>query len=364
MLKFALRRIAASLLILLGTTVFIYALLLAAPGGPEQKYANNPRFTPQQQQAYVKALGLDKPVPVQYCRWLGACRRDADGVEALIGPTGLPSIFPSFLSGVNSGIVHGDFGYSYENGNAVIERISGALLPTLILAGLSAALWLSLAVILGVITALRNGSLFDNSFSVFTYVTAAFPTFILGFALISIFSVWLGVTPVSGMTDGRLSPAFGSNEYWQYFAYSPSTALVDLGRHLILPVTTLVLISVAGDARYVRQSVMESMGMEHVRTARSKGLSSLRINRRHILRTGLIPFATNIGLAFPFLVSGALITETIFSWPGVGRLTLIAIGNLDYPLLMGILSIGAAAVAIGNLISDLLYAALDPRIRL
>jgi ABC-type dipeptide/oligopeptide/nickel transport system permease component len=109
---------------------------------------------------------------------------------------------------------------------------------------------------------------------------------------------------------------------------------------------------------------MESMGMEHVRTARSKGLSSLRINRRHILRTGLIPFATNIGLAFPFLVSGALITETIFSWPGVGRLTLIAIGNLDYPLLMGILSIGAAAVAIGNLISDLLYAALDPRIRL
>jgi peptide/nickel transport system permease protein len=234
----------------------------------------------------------------------------------------------------------------------------------LILAGLAAALWLTLAVIFGVITALRNGGLFDNVFSVFTYVTDAFPTFILGFALISIFSVWLGVTPVSGMTDGRLSPAFGSNEYWQYFAYSPGTAIADLARHLILPVTTLVLISVAGDARYVRQSVMESMGMEHVRTARSKGLSNLRINFRHILRTGLIPFATNIGLAFPFLVSGALITETIFSWPGIGRLTLIAIGNLDYPLLMGILSIGAAAVAIGNLISDLLYAALDPRIRL
>lgn len=211
MLKFALRRIGASLLILLGTTVFIYALLLAAPGGPEQKYANNPRFTPQQQQAYVKALGLDKPVPVQYCRWLGACRRDADGIEALIGPTGFPSILPAFISGVDTGIVHGDFGYSYENGNAVIERISGALLPTVILAGLSALLWLSLAVVLGVITALRNGGVFDNAFSVFTYVTAAFPTFILGFALISIFSVGLGLTPVSGMTDGRLSPAFGSD---------------------------------------------------------------------------------------------------------------------------------------------------------
>jgi peptide/nickel transport system permease protein len=364
MLKFALRRIAASLVILLGTTVFIYALLLAAPGGPEQKYSNNPRFTKAQQQAYVKALGLDQPVPVQYCRWLGACRRDADGIEALIGPTGFPSILPAFISGVNTGIVHGDFGYSYENGNAVIERISGALLPTLILAGLSAVLWLSLAVVLGVITALRNGGLFDNAFSVFTYITAAFPTFILGFALISIFSVGLGLTPVSGMTDGRLSPAFGSDGYWVYFSANPGTAIADLASHLILPVVTLVTISVAGDARYVRQSVIESMGMEHVRTARSKGLSSFRINRRHILRTGLIPFATNIGLAFPFLVSGALITETIFSWPGIGRLTLIAINTLDYPLLMGILSIGALAVAIGNLISDLLYAFLDPRVRL
>jgi peptide/nickel transport system permease protein len=363
-LKFALRRIGASLLLLLGTTVFIYALLLAAPGGPEQKYANNPRFTPQQQQAYVKALGLDKPVPVQYCRWLGACRRDADGIEALLGPTGLPSILPTFLSGVDTGIVHGDFGYSYENGTAVIDRLSGALLPTLILALLSAVIWLSLAVVLGVITALRNGGFFDNAFSVFTYVTASFPTFILGFALISIFSVWLGVTPVSGMTDGRISPAFGSPNYWAYVAYDPIAAAVDLGRHLILPVVTLVTISVAGDARYVRQSVIESMGMEHVRTARSKGLSALRINRRHILRTGLIPFATNIGLAFPFLVSGALVTETIFSWPGVGRLTVIAIGNLDYPLLMGILTLGASAVAIGNLISDLLYAVLDPRVRL
>ena len=109
MLKFVLRRIGASLLILLGTTVLIYALLLAAPGGPEQKYANNPKYTPQQQQAYVKALGLDKPIPVQYCRWLGACRRDADGLDALLGTTGLPAILPTFLSGVDTGIVHGDF---------------------------------------------------------------------------------------------------------------------------------------------------------------------------------------------------------------------------------------------------------------
>ena len=364
MLKFVLRRIGASLLILLGTTVLIYALLLAAPGGPEQKYANNPKFTPQQRQAYVKALGLDKPIPVQYCRWLGACRRDADGLDALLGTTGLPAILPTFLSGVDSGIAHGDFGFSYENGSRVVDRLAGALLPTFILGSLSALIWLSLAVVLGVATGLKSGGRFDNIVSVVTYVLNSFPTFILGFALIWIFAVTLHLTPVSGMTDGRLSPAFGSDAYWPYFASQAGTAIADLARHLILPVVTLVTVSIAGDSRYVRQSVIESMGMEHVRTARSKGLSSLRINTRHILRTGLIPFATNLGLAFPFLVSGALVTETIFSWPGVGRLTVTAIGNLDYPVLMGILTIGAAAVAIGNLISDVLYAVLDPRVRL
>ena len=272
MLKFVLRRIGASLLILLGTTVLIYALLLAAPGGPEQKYANNPKYTPQQQQAYVKALGLDKPIPVQYCRWLGACRRDADGLDALLGTTGLPAILPTFLSGVDTGIVHGDFGFSYENGSRVIDRLAGALLPTFILGSLSALIWLSLAIVLGVATGLKNGGRLDNTVSVITYVLNSFPTFILGFALIWIFAVTLHLTPVSGMTDGRLSPAFGSDPYWAYFAHSPGTALADLARHLILPVTTLVTISIAGDSRYVRQSVIESMGMEHVRTARSKGL--------------------------------------------------------------------------------------------
>lgn len=364
MLRFIVRRVVVSLGILLGATILIYSLLLAAPGSPAQKYAGNPKYTPEQAAAYVKALGLDKPVPVQYCRWLGACRRDADGLDALIGPTGLPSILPTALSGVDTGIAHGDFGYSYQNGSLVIDRLANALLPTFILALLASVIWLSLAVLLGVATALRNGSKFDHITSIITYVMNSFPTFILGFLLIWIFAVTLHLTPVSGMTDSRLSPAFGSDAYWTYFAASPGTALLDLGRHLILPVVTLVTISIAGDSRYVRQSVIESMGMEHVRTARSKGLSARRINIRHILRTGLIPFATNIGLAFPFLVSGALVTETIFSWPGVGRLTVIAIGTLDYPVLMGILTVGAIAVSVGNLLSDLLYALLDPRVRL
>ena len=192
----------------------------------------------------------------------------------------------------------------------------------------------------------------------------AFVPLILGFMLIWIFAVTLGLTPVSGMTDGRLSPAFGSEAYWQYFASAPLVAIVDLARHLILPVSTLVIISVAGDSRYVRASVIDTLGSEHVRTARAKGLSSRRIILRHTLRTALVPFATNLGLAFPFLFGGALITETVFSWPGVGRLTLLATNGLDYPVLMAILLIGSLMVVIGNLISDLLYAILDPRVRL
>jgi peptide/nickel transport system permease protein len=363
-LKYALRRIGASILIVLGTTVLIYLLLLAAPGGPAQKYANNPKFTAIQVQAYTKALGLDKSPIEQYCRWLGACDRNADLPESLIGPTGLPSILPTPLSGVNTGLVHLDLGYSINDGNPVLQRMTSALLPTLILALLSAAIWLTIAVLLGVATGLKNGGLFDNGVSVVTYVLYSFPTFLLGFSLIWIFAVLLHVLPVSGMTDPRNMPAFGSEAYWALATVDPLKVISDLGSHLVLPVATLVIVSIAGDSRYVRQSVIESMGMEHVRTARSKGLTERRINLRHILRTGLIPFATNIGLTFPFLVGGALVTETIFSWPGIGRLTLNAIGGLDYPLLMGILTLGAFAVAIGNLISDLLYAALDPRVRL
>ena len=336
---------------MLGVTVLIYALLLAAPGGPEQKYANNPRYTAAQREAYLEALGLDKPVIVQYCRWLGACRRDADGIEALIGPTGFPSILPTPLSGVDTGILHGQFGYSYVSGEEVMSLISRAALPTFILAGLSIVIWLTTAVILGVYMGLRSGSRFDNTMSVATYVTYSLPTFLLGLALIWIFAVVLNLTPVSGMTDSRESYAFGSDLYWTYVAANPITALLDLGAHLILPITTLVIVSVAGDAR-------------HVRTARAKGLPRMRIVTRHALRTALIPFTTNVGLALPFLFGGALVTETIFAWPGVGRLTLQSINGLDYPVLMMILLIAALTVVIGNLIADLMYAVLDPRVRL
>ena len=364
MLMYALRRILLGFSIMIGVTVLIYALLLAAPGGPEQKFANNPRYTEAQKVAYIAALGLDKPVFVQYCRWLGACRKDADGVEALLGPTGFPAFLPTPLSGIHTGILHGEFGYSYVSGEDVMYLISGAALPTLILAGLSIVIWLSIAIILGVVMGIRSGGKFDNTMSVVTYVSYSLPTFLLGFMMIWLFAIVLNITPVSGMGDSRISPAFGSDLYWQYFGSYPIEALLDLAAHLILPVLTLVIVSVAGDARYVRASVIDSLSMEHVRTARAKGLSGRRVIMRHALRTALIPFATNIGLALPFLFGGALVTETIFAWPGIGRLTLQATNSLDYPVLMMILLIAALLVVVGNLIADLLYVILDPRVRL
>ena len=170
--------------------------------------------------------------------------RSKDGLDALIGPTGLPAFLPAGLSGINTGILHGELGYSYANGEGVADMIGHAALPTLILAGLSIAIWLTLAVILGVWTGLKNGSRFDNTVTTLTYVTSTFPTFILGFMLIWVFAVTLGWTPVSGMTDARQFPAFGSDLYWQYFGIDPVAALIDLARHLILPVSTLVIISV------------------------------------------------------------------------------------------------------------------------
>ena len=364
MIKFALKRIALGVTIMLGSTVLIYALLLAAPGGPEQKYAFNPKYTAAQKEGYLKSLGLDQPVPVQYCRWLGACRRDADGLDALIGPTGFPSFLPSAISGVYTGIIHGELGYSYFNGESVSGLIAAAALPTLILAGLSIVIWLTLAVIVGVYTGVNNGGRLDNSVTTVTYVLSTFPTFLLGFLIMWLFAIVLNLTPVDGMVNGRESPAFGSDLYWQYFSNNPLTALLDLGAHLILPVMTLVIVSFSGDSRYVRASVIDALSMEHVRTARAKGLTRARVLMRHALRTALVPFATNIGLALPFLFGGALITESIFSWPGIGRLTLQATNNLDYPVLMSILLIGSVMVVIGNLVADLLYAILDPRVRL
>ncbi len=372
MTKYVIRRVIQAIPVLFGITIVVYSILLAAPGGPTAKFAQNPRMTVEQQQAFEKAWGLDQPIPVQYCRWLGACNPDVSETianvlpapAAFIGPTGWPNFLPTAISGAENGLFHGDFGYSLSTGESVSKMIARAALPTFILAGISLVVWLTFAIFLGVTSAIKRYSLFDQTTTIFCYVGFAIPTFWLGIMLIFLFSgPGLNILPAGGMTETRISPAFGSDAYWPYLAANPVGALVDVGKHLILPVVTLVVVNIAGDSRFVRASMLDTLSQDFVRTAKAKGLPGRVVTYKHAMRNAMLPVVTNIGLEIPFLFTGALVTETIFSWPGIGNMSIDATRNFDYPVLMGVLFITAIITVFANLLADVTYALVDPRIK-
>jgi peptide/nickel transport system permease protein len=362
--KYIIRRLTQAIPVLFGITIVVYAILLAAPGGPTARFANNPKFTEADRAKFKKAWGLDQPIPVQYCRWMGICNPDNEGLAVFIGPTGWPAFLPTAVSGTTNGVLHGDLGVSIDTGEAVASRIARAALPTFILAGSALVIWILVALLIGVYAAIHRYSLFDQAATVFAYVGYAMPTFWLGIMLIFLFSgPGLNILPAGGMTETRLSPPFGSDAYWQYFAANPGTAIVDILRHLILPVFTLVVVNIAGDSRFIRSSMLEALGQDYVRTAKAKGLPARVVIFKHALRNALLPVVTNIGLEIPFLFTGAIVTETIFSWPGIGRMTIEATRSFDYPTLMGLLLITSILVVLANLIADIMYAIVDPRIQ-
>jgi peptide/nickel transport system permease protein len=372
MTKYVIRRILQAVPVLFGITLVVYSILLAAPGGPEAKFASNPRITNEQREAFKRAWGLDQPIPVQYCRWMGVCNPQVDEKllemlphpAAFLGPTGWPNVLPGAISGATNGVLHGDFGFSISTGEPVVTRIARAALPTFILAGFALVIWITVALLIGVFAAIKRYSLFDQAATIFAYVGFAMPTFWLGIMLIFIFSgPGLGWLPAGGMTETRLSPPFGSEQYWVYFGEHTIEALLDIGKHLILPVFTLVVVNIAGDSRFVRASMLEALNQDYVRTARAKGLPARVVVFKHALRNAMLPVLTNIGLEIPFLFTGAIVTETIFSWPGIGRLTIVATNGFDYPVLMGVLLIAAALTVLANLLADIAYAVVDPRIK-
>jgi peptide/nickel transport system permease protein len=366
MAKYIVRRLLQAIPVLFGITIVVYAILLAAPGGPTARFAQNPRMTEADKLAFKKAWGLDQPVPIQYCRWMGFCNPDVDGysLSMFISPSGVPHFLPQFLGGGENGVIHGDFGVSIDSGEKVMTKIQRALLPTVILAGTALVIWISLAILIGVTAAIKRYSIFDQGATVFAYVGYAMPTFWLGLMLIFTFAgPGLDILPASGMVNTRKSPPFGTDPYWDYLIQHPKTALLDLARHLVLPVITLVVVNVAGDSRFVRASMLEALNQDYVRTARAKGLAGRVVTFRHALRNAMLPVITNIGLEIPFLFTGAIVTETIFSWPGIGRLTISATNSFDYPTLMGLLLVAALATLTANLIADIAYALIDPRIK-
>lgn len=309
------RRLLQMIPMVLGVTVVIFAIIQAAPGGPEAALLESGRFIdPGVIEAYRERLGVDQPVPVQYGRWLSAA-------------------------------VQGDLGVSFSTTRPVSEMILERLPATLELMGVSFLLAAVAAVALGIFSAVRQYSAFDHLATGVSFVGIAMPVFWFALILQLVFGVWLGWLPVAGTeTVG-------------------DTSLVDHLAHLVLPATVLSFRYVAGWSRYLRSSLLAVLGEDYVRTARAKGMSEAVVIGVHAVRNALIPLISIMALNLAGMFSGAVITETIFAWPGIGRMFVQAMFSRDYPLLMGILLLGSVMVLVFNLVADVLYGALDPRIR-
>jgi peptide/nickel transport system permease protein len=362
MTRYIIRRLIGTIPTLFVVSLLIYSILLAAPGGPEQRFAQNPKMTAAQIETFRKRWGLDQPIPVQYCRWIGVCNPDGQGLGVFISNSGVPNFLPGFLGGGDNGVLHGDLGFSSSSGASVSSLISARVLPTAILAGTALVVWIVLALGTGVLAAVRQYGKADTAITVFNYVGFSFPTFWLGLMLIIVFASIFKVLPAGGMWDARTVPIFGSPEYWAFVGKQPINAITDLLRHLILPVITLVFVNIAGDSRFIRAAMIDALNQDFVRTARAKGVAERNVVFRHALRNALLPVVTNIALELPFLFAGAIATETIFSWPGMGLAYIQAVRSFDYPVLMGILVITAVFVVLANLLADIVYAVVDPRI--
>jgi peptide/nickel transport system permease protein len=352
MIKYTIRRCIQAIPVVIMITILLF-FMMHAQGNPADRFAQNPRVTAAQIAAFEHRWGLDQPIPIQYCDWLGVC-----------GDKGVMNALPAALGGGDNGILHGDLGYSTFSGVAVTDIIAQRALPTIILMGTAYIIWLTLAILLGVYAAVRRYSLFDSGLTIFNYVGYSLPTFWLGLMLITFLAVpplrWF---PASGMNDAYTTPAFGTDSYWAFVGSNPFFALFDLGRHLVLPVITLVLVSIAGDSRFVRSSMLDALNQDYVKTARAKGVPERSVILRHALRNALLPVITNIGLELPILFSGAIVTESIFAWPGMGRQLIESLGHADYPVLMGVLLITSTFVILANLLADILYAVVDPRVK-
>ena len=314
MVAYAIRRLIQAVVLLFIVSIVTFVLIHAAPGGPA--ILANPDLSREQIAQASEQMGFNDPLPVQYGRWLG-------------------------------NVLQGDFGVSYNTIEPVVNLLAARLPNTLLLAGLALLLGLVIAIPLGVVCALRRNSWLDRTVAGLTFFGVSMPVFWLGIMLIILFSVQLRVLPSGGMMS--LGEPF---------------SLWDRIRHLILPVSVLALGNLAELTRYTRSGLVTVMSEDYVRTARAKGLTQRGVVVGHALRNALIPVVTIIGVMLPRAVSGAAITEAVFSWPGMGQLAVNAATTRDYPVVLGTTLVVAAVVIFSSFITDLAYGYLDPRIRL
>ncbi len=324
MLLFIFRRLLNAIPLIFGLLTVTFFIIHLAPGDPTAMFID-PSVDARAAEQLKANFGLNDPLPVQYGKWMG--------------------VLPPFR-----GVLEGDFGISFSKQRPVFDIISETVVNTLILTVTALVLDLIIGVSVGIFSALRRGRKVDQLVTLSTLFVYSMPHFWLALMLILIFSLGLGWLPASQMHSvnaDQLPPL-------EYF--------VDVIRHLLMPVFVLGIASAASTARYMRGSMLEVIGQDYIRTARAKGLSERSVIWKHALRNALLPLITIIGLSFPYVLSGAVITEVIFAWPGMGRVTMDAIFARDYPLIIANTFVAGTMVIFGNLLADILYAVADPRV--
>lgn len=319
MMQYTVKRILKMIPILIIISAIIFGIISMAPGDFVDGKAN-PNMSTEKVEQLKEIYGLDKPLPIRYINWL-------------------------------KNVVKGNFGDSLRYKQPVTQVINEHIWNSFLLAVISFVLCLIIAIPIGIISATRQYSMFDKTFTLLSFIGISLPSFFVALVSIKIFSLDLGLFPIGGMTTAG-SKATGISNF------------MDIAKHMLLPVASLTIIQFGSLVRYVRTSMLEVIKQDYIRTARAKGLKEKVVIYKHALRNGLIPIITFVGMTIPSLFAGAIITETIFVWPGIGRIGYEAILTRDYTLLMGFNMFMALMTLIGNLLSDILYAVVDPRIKL
>jgi peptide/nickel transport system permease protein len=333
MTRYIIRRLLQAIPLLFVISVLVFALIQIMPNNPLSAMQNNPNITPEDLLRLEQEYGLRDPMPVKYWKWL-------------------------------SHTLRGDWGESMITHRPVLQEIADRFPNTLLLSGLAFAVALLIAIPIGMISAVRQYSLFDHLVTTIAFMGQSIPIFWFGLILIIVFSVKLQ-NPLAGTSlfphppPLPLFPGGGMTTLSEL----PPKPLVDRIWHLVLPVTMLAVFQLAQHVRYMRAGMLDVLSQDYIRTAHAKGLRPRVVILRHAFKNAAIPVVTIIALEMPGLFNGALFTETIFSWPGMGRLFFLHAERGDYPVLMGILMISAALIVLFNLIADISYAYLDPRIK-
>jgi peptide/nickel transport system permease protein len=314
------RRLAASIAIVWAVVTLTFVIVHLAHGSPCGQADGRP-VSPEVCADLIRRFGLDQPIWIQYYKYLGA-------------------------------LLHGDLGWSFALNRPVADALADALPNTFTLALTALVLDFALGLVLGIYLAARERRFGDIALGNVALFVNSMPTFWLGLVLLLVFAQRLGWFPVGGVRDLVLCPRVDS-----------LPCLADFAWHLTLPALTLGLVGAAGTARYQRAALLEVVRQDFVRSARAKGLRERRVLLVHALRNALLPLITLFGLTFPFLLTGAVLVETVFAWPGMGRLAVTAILQRDYPIVTAAALVASVMVVLGNLLADALYGVADPRIR-